>query len=175
MKAMNKVASHINDMQKIHEEFGAVFDQLITEQSGDKKEVSGPQDLSGLVELYGHRRWIRCGNVTAVHLSQVADLSMGDLLLHATVAWLNPPSSLGKWKKEPQLATFGTFPRPGHALVGSNRPQNQCFSFSIPDRVPFFPFCVAVFKTAVVFVCKDGSKQKKKLVSSSSVCQEPSS
>uniref|UniRef100_A0A8C5BHA0 TIAM Rac1 associated GEF 1 n=1 Tax=Gadus morhua TaxID=8049 RepID=A0A8C5BHA0_GADMO len=97
MKAMNKVASHINDMQKIHEEFGAVFDQLITEQSGDKKEV--------------------------------ADLSMGDLLLHATVAWLNPPSSLGKWKKEPQLATF-------------------------------------VFKTAVVFVCKDGSKQKKKLGSS---------
>lgn len=39
MKAMNKVASHINEMQKIHEEFGAVFDQLIVEQSGDKKEV----------------------------------------------------------------------------------------------------------------------------------------
>lgn len=39
MKAMNKVASHINEMQKIHEEFGAVFDQLITEQSGEKKEV----------------------------------------------------------------------------------------------------------------------------------------
>ncbi|KAM3874739.1 rho guanine nucleotide exchange factor TIAM1-like [Diretmus argenteus] len=94
MKAMNKVASHINEMQKIHEEFGAVFDQLITEQSGDKKEV--------------------------------ADLSMGDLLLHTSVAWINPPASLGKWKREPQLATF-------------------------------------VFKTAVVFVCKDGSKQKKKM------------
>lgn len=40
MKAMNKVASHINEMQKIHEEFGAVFDQLIVEQSGEKKEVS---------------------------------------------------------------------------------------------------------------------------------------
>ena len=39
MKAMNKVASHINEMQKIHEEFGAVFDLLITEQSGEKKEV----------------------------------------------------------------------------------------------------------------------------------------
>lgn len=36
---MNKVASHINEMQKIHEEFGAVFDQLILEQSGEKKEV----------------------------------------------------------------------------------------------------------------------------------------
>ncbi|XP_071352732.1 rho guanine nucleotide exchange factor TIAM1-like isoform X1 [Trachinotus anak] len=94
MKAMNKVASHINEMQKIHEEFGAVFDLLITEQTGEKKEV--------------------------------ADLSMGDLLLHTSVTWINPPASLGKWKKEPQMATF-------------------------------------VFKTAVVFVCKDGSKQKKKM------------
>ncbi|XP_053164422.1 rho guanine nucleotide exchange factor TIAM1 isoform X2 [Hemicordylus capensis] len=94
IKTMNKVASHINEMQKIHEEYGAVFDQLIAEQTGDKKEV--------------------------------ADLSMGDLLLHTTVIWLNPPASLGKWKKEPELAAF-------------------------------------VFKTAVVLVYKDGSKQKKKL------------
>ncbi|KAH0624876.1 hypothetical protein JD844_032747 [Phrynosoma platyrhinos] len=96
IKTMNKVASHINEMQKIHEEYGAVFDQLIAEQTGDKKEV--------------------------------ADLSMGDLLLHTTVIWLNPPASLGKWKKEPELAAF-------------------------------------VFKTAVVLVYKDGSKQKKKLAS----------
>ncbi|XP_013868185.1 T-lymphoma invasion and metastasis-inducing protein 1 [Austrofundulus limnaeus] len=94
IKAMNKVASHINEMQKIHEEYGAVFDQLIIEQSSEKKEV--------------------------------ADLSMGDLLLHNTVTWINPPASLGKWKKEPQMATF-------------------------------------VFKTAVVFVCKEESKQKKKM------------
>lgn len=40
IKAMNKVASHINEMQKIHEEYGAVFDQLISEQNTDKKEVS---------------------------------------------------------------------------------------------------------------------------------------
>uniref|UniRef100_A0A2K6E946 TIAM Rac1 associated GEF 1 n=1 Tax=Macaca nemestrina TaxID=9545 RepID=A0A2K6E946_MACNE len=85
IKTMNKVASHINEMQKIHEEFGAVFDQLIAEQTGEKKEV--------------------------------ADLSMGDLPLHTT------------WKKEPELAAF-------------------------------------VFKTAVVLVYKDGSKQKKKLVGS---------
>uniref|UniRef100_A0A3Q2ZKT1 TIAM Rac1 associated GEF 1 n=1 Tax=Hippocampus comes TaxID=109280 RepID=A0A3Q2ZKT1_HIPCM len=59
-------------------------------------------------------------------LRGVADLSMGDLLLHTSVSWINPPPSLGKWKKEPQMATF-------------------------------------VFKTAVVFVCKDGSKHKKKM------------
>ncbi|XP_069492453.1 rho guanine nucleotide exchange factor TIAM1 isoform X2 [Ambystoma mexicanum] len=94
IKTMNKVASHINEMQKIHEEYGAVFDQLIAEQTGEVKEV--------------------------------ADLSMGDLLLNTSVIWLNPPASLGKWKKEPELAAF-------------------------------------VFKTAVVLVYKDGSKQKKKL------------
>ncbi|KAM4620970.1 rho guanine nucleotide exchange factor TIAM1-like [Polymixia lowei] len=94
MKAMNKVASHINEMQKLHEEYGAVFDQLINEQTADKKEV--------------------------------ADLSMGDLLLHATVVWINPPSSLVKGKKDPELAAF-------------------------------------VFKTAVVFVYKDCSKQRKKI------------
>uniref|UniRef100_A0A9J7ZBN3 TIAM Rac1 associated GEF 1 n=1 Tax=Cyprinus carpio carpio TaxID=630221 RepID=A0A9J7ZBN3_CYPCA len=94
MKAMNKVASHINEMQKIHEEYGAVFDQLISEQSSDKKEV--------------------------------ADLSMGDLLLHETVIWINPPSSLMKGKRDPELAAF-------------------------------------VFRTAVVFVYKDCSKNKKKI------------
>ncbi|XP_061103975.1 rho guanine nucleotide exchange factor TIAM1-like isoform X1 [Conger conger] len=74
MTAMNKVASHINEMQKIHEEYGAVFDQLIAEQTADKKEV--------------------------------ADLSMGDLLLHTSVSWINPPSSLAKGKKDPELAAF---------------------------------------------------------------------
>lgn len=51
---MNKVASHINEMQKIHEEFGAVFDQLILEQSGEKKEVGThcfPSDVR-------RRRWL---------------------------------------------------------------------------------------------------------------------
>ncbi|MEQ2282935.1 hypothetical protein AMECASPLE_005954, partial [Ameca splendens] len=74
MKAMNKVASHINEMQKLHEEYGAVFDQLINEQTADNKEV--------------------------------LDLSMGDLLLHSTVVWMNAPASFGKSKKDPELAAF---------------------------------------------------------------------
>lgn len=32
---------------------------------------------------------------------------MGDLLLHCTVVWINPPASLVKSKKEPHLAAFG--------------------------------------------------------------------
>lgn len=39
LKAMEKVASHINEMQKIYEDYGAVFDQLVAEQSGPEKEV----------------------------------------------------------------------------------------------------------------------------------------
>ncbi|KAK7925930.1 hypothetical protein WMY93_008240 [Mugilogobius chulae] len=74
MKAMNKVASHINEMQKLHEEYGAVFDQLISEQTANKKEVP--------------------------------DLSMGDLLFHSTVTWVNAPSALAKGKKDPELAAF---------------------------------------------------------------------
>lgn len=41
LKAMEKVASHINEMQKIYEDYGTVFDQLVAEQSGTEKEVGG--------------------------------------------------------------------------------------------------------------------------------------
>ncbi|XP_052390583.1 rho guanine nucleotide exchange factor TIAM2 [Carassius gibelio] len=40
LKAMEKVASHINEMQKIYEDYGTVFDLLVAEQSGPKKEVT---------------------------------------------------------------------------------------------------------------------------------------
>ncbi|XP_030626742.1 T-lymphoma invasion and metastasis-inducing protein 2 [Chanos chanos] len=40
LRAMEKVASHINEMQKIYEDYGTVFDQLVAEQSGTKKEVT---------------------------------------------------------------------------------------------------------------------------------------
>ncbi|KAL0969264.1 hypothetical protein UPYG_G00224700 [Umbra pygmaea] len=40
LKAMEKVASHINEMQKIYEDYGSVFDQLVSEQSGHANEVT---------------------------------------------------------------------------------------------------------------------------------------
>ncbi|XP_063773781.1 rho guanine nucleotide exchange factor TIAM2 isoform X1 [Pseudophryne corroboree] len=40
LKAMEKVASHINEMQKIYEDYGTVFDQLVAEQSGTEREVT---------------------------------------------------------------------------------------------------------------------------------------
>ncbi|KAF7254430.1 T-lymphoma invasion and metastasis-inducing protein 2 [Varanus komodoensis] len=74
LKAMEKVASHINEMQKIYEDYGAVFDQLVADQSGTKKEVT--------------------------------ELSMGELLLHSTVTWLNPFPSLSKTRKDLELTVF---------------------------------------------------------------------
>ncbi|XP_060061270.1 rho guanine nucleotide exchange factor TIAM2 isoform X2 [Erinaceus europaeus] len=74
LKAMEKVASHINEMQKIYEDYGTVFDQLVAEQSGTEKEVT--------------------------------ELSMGELLTHSTVSWLNPLLSLGKTRKDLELTVF---------------------------------------------------------------------
>ncbi|XP_066531573.1 rho guanine nucleotide exchange factor TIAM2 [Hoplias malabaricus] len=94
LKAMEKVASHINEMQKIYEDYGAVFDQLVAEQSGPEKEVT--------------------------------EISMGEFLMHSSVIWLNPFPSLGRMKKEPELTVF-------------------------------------VFKKAVILVCRESNKQKKKM------------
>ncbi|XP_054825814.1 rho guanine nucleotide exchange factor TIAM2 isoform X1 [Eublepharis macularius] len=74
LKAMEKVASHINEMQKIYEDYGAVFDQLVADQSGIEKEVT--------------------------------ELSMGELLMHSAVSWLNPFPSLGKTRKDLELTVF---------------------------------------------------------------------
>ncbi|MEQ2159663.1 hypothetical protein GOODEAATRI_025342, partial [Goodea atripinnis] len=40
LRAMEKVASHINEMQKIYEDYGCVFDQLAAEQNGADKQVT---------------------------------------------------------------------------------------------------------------------------------------
>lgn len=94
---MEKVAEHINEMQRIHEEYGAIFDHLFRQHQKSCK--------------------------------QVIDLSPGDLLYYGGVEWLNISDFLGKIKKGLEL----------HAM---------CF----------------VFKSAVVFLCKERLRQKKKLM-----------
>ncbi|XP_064098884.1 protein still life, isoform SIF type 1-like isoform X5 [Macrobrachium nipponense] len=100
LKVMEKVAEHINEMQRIHEEYGAIFDHLFRQHQKSCK--------------------------------QPIDLSPGDLLYYGGVEWLNISDFLGKIKKGLEL----------HAM---------CF----------------VFKTAVVFLCKERLRQKKKLMVSS--------
>uniref|UniRef100_A0A6P7FAN5 Protein still life, isoforms C/SIF type 2 isoform X3 n=2 Tax=Diabrotica virgifera virgifera TaxID=50390 RepID=A0A6P7FAN5_DIAVI len=97
LKGMEKVAEHINEMQRIHEEYGAIFDHLFRQHQKSCK--------------------------------QTIDLSPGDLLYYGGVEWLNISDFLGKIKKGLEL----------HAM---------CF----------------VFKTAVVFLCKERLRQKKKLM-----------
>lgn len=41
------------------------------------------------------------------NLIQVTELSMGELLMHSTVTWLNPFPSLGKARKDLELTVFG--------------------------------------------------------------------
>lgn len=94
---MEKVAEHINEMQRIHEEYGAIFDHLYRQHQKSCK--------------------------------QPIDLSPGELLYYGGVEWLNISDFLGKIKKGLEL----------HAM---------CF----------------VFKSAVVFLCKERLRQKKKLM-----------
>ncbi|CAM1297612.1 TIAM1 (predicted) [Pycnogonum litorale] len=97
LKGMEKVAEHINEMQRIHEEYGAIFDHLFRQHFKSAK--------------------------------QYVDLSPGELLYYGGVEWLNISDFLGKIKKGLEL-------------------HSMCF----------------VFKTAVVFLCKERIRQKKKLM-----------
>lgn len=97
LKGMEKVAEHINEMQRIHEEYGAIFDHLFRQ----------------------HQKACK----------QPVDLSPAELLYYGGVEWLNISDFLGKVKKGLEL----------HAM---------CF----------------VFKSAVVFLCKERLRQRKKLM-----------
>lgn len=88
---------HINEMQRIHEEYGAIFDHLQRQHLKSTK--------------------------TLIELSPV------ELLYYGGIDWVNITEFLGKIKKGLDL----------HAM---------CF----------------VFKQAVVFLCKERIRQKKKLV-----------
>lgn len=118
LKGMEKVAEHINEMQRIHEEYGAIFDHLFRQHQKSCKQVNN------IVPFY---IYILCDKI--YYFLQPIDLSPGDLLYYGGVEWLNISDFLGKIKKGLEL----------HAM---------CF----------------VFKSAVVFLCKERLRQKKKLM-----------
>lgn len=122
---MEKVAEHINEMQRIHEEYGAIFDHLFRQH---QKSCKQPIDLSPgmyfkdtITELFF--------NLNILLNTKLFLLFSGDLLYYGGVEWLNISDFLGKIKKGLEL----------HAM---------CF----------------VFKSAVVFLCKERLRQKKKLM-----------
>ena len=86
---MEKVAEHINEMQRIHEEYGAIFDHLFRQHQKSSKQVSwgrrgGREYFSEHLQIY---------------FFQPIDLSPGDLLYYGGVEWLNISDFLGKIKK----------------------------------------------------------------------------
>jgi len=122
---MEKVAEHINEMQRIHEEYGAIFDHLFRQH---QKSCKQPIDLSpgGLQQPQQPHSTVATSNANA---PPQCCAFPGDLLYYGGVEWLNISDFLGKIKKGLEL----------HAM---------CF----------------VFKSAVVFLCKERLRQKKKLM-----------
>ncbi|XP_041354996.1 protein still life, isoforms C/SIF type 2-like isoform X2 [Gigantopelta aegis] len=96
LRGMEAVAEHINEMQKIYEEYGSVFDDL----SKTFKKV------------HPHK--------------QPVDLSVGELQMYGMVEWCNMLEYLGKVKKTVDF-------------------ENTVF----------------VFRTGVVFLCRERSKRRK--------------
>lgn len=124
---MEKVAEHINEMQRIHEEYGAIFDHLFRQHQKSCKQVNHNPTIRSTIDFQLVR-------------FQPIDLSPGELLYYGGVEWLNISDFLGKIKKGLEV----------HAM---------CF----------------VFKSAVVFLCKERLRQKKKLIVSIDVRRkEPS-
>ncbi|KAK2503620.1 hypothetical protein MC885_007324, partial [Smutsia gigantea] len=83
LKAMEKVASHINEMQKIYEDYGTVFDQLVAEQSGTEKEPSNSRPAHSSADLDPFKfRWlipisalqVRLGNTAGTENNSIWEL-----------------------------------------------------------------------------------------------------
>ncbi|XP_033124075.1 protein still life, isoform SIF type 1-like isoform X2 [Anneissia japonica] len=58
LKGMERVAEHINEMMRVHEEFGEVFDSLVSEQYHVLKEV--PDLAMDDLLMYSNARWLNC-------------------------------------------------------------------------------------------------------------------
>lgn len=56
LKGMEKVAEHINEMQRIHEEYGAIFDHLFRQH---QKSCKQPIDLSPGKNLFLLYKYLR--------------------------------------------------------------------------------------------------------------------
>lgn len=103
---MEKVAEHINEMQRIHEEYGAIFDHLFRQHQKACKQVNA--HLITLYMLYFVFHLLLNSSSFFIHfiqniikkrMFQPIDLSPGDLLYYGGVEWLNISDFLGKIKK----------------------------------------------------------------------------
>ncbi|KAM9354287.1 rho guanine nucleotide exchange factor TIAM2 isoform 2-T4 [Pholidichthys leucotaenia] len=110
LKAMEKVASHINEMQKIYEDYGSVFDQLVAEQASHDQELDfiQPPEPKKQQHPFSAMRTKKSQEMSVQRrlLIQVTEISMGEFLMHSSVVWINPHPSLGRLRKDPQITVF---------------------------------------------------------------------
>lgn len=124
MRQMEQVAGHINDMQRIHEEYGFIFDHLQRQYCQLQTSSESHQSQNITTNVGGANPISSNGGS---HQSLV-DLNVGELLYYGDVEWLNMNEFSGKVKKSQEL----------HPII-------------------------FVFSSAVVFLCKERIRQKKKL------------
>lgn len=92
---MATVAEHVNEMQRVHEEFGAAFDELSRLYRQHRSQLLG-LSLAAAAGAKGSPRGPRPGPHTPppgasqqVSVSPAIELSVGDMLMYGAVDWLN--------------------------------------------------------------------------------------
>ncbi|XP_064629838.1 protein still life, isoforms C/SIF type 2-like isoform X4 [Lineus longissimus] len=106
LKGMETVAEHINEMQKIYEEYGAVFFELM--------------------KLY------REAHPTRIPI----DLNIGELQMYGIVEWLNASADLGKIKKGQELITSCFVFKSGVVLMCKERIKQKKKRPQNPNKAP---------------------------------------
>ena len=105
---MEKVAEHINEMQRIHEEYGAIFDHLFRQHQKASKQVKILKMRILFLFSFEFHLLLNSSSAFFIHfiqniikkrIFQPIDLSPGDLLYYGGVEWLNISDFLGKIKK----------------------------------------------------------------------------
>ncbi|CAH1798643.1 unnamed protein product [Owenia fusiformis] len=93
LKGMEAVAEHINEMQKIYEEYGGVFDEL----------------MKGYKETH------------SLSHSKIIDLNVGELQMYGNVEWMNAHENIGKIKKGMEVVSTCFVFRTGVVLLCRER------------------------------------------------------
>ena len=87
-ECMATVAEHVNEMQRVHEEFGAAFDELARLYRQHRAQLLGLKlnlSLSHSLNLSRSAADVPC----APEVTPAIELSVGEMLMYGAVEWLN--------------------------------------------------------------------------------------
>lgn len=168
LKGMEKVAEHINEMQRIHEEYGAIFDHLFRQH---QKSCKQPIDMSpgeqpgddSTCDIWQKYRNLSIHNPYThsnfnLHFYLFLSLS---LVLPIHTIWILKISQF-----KDSIACLGDLLYYG----GVEWLNISDFLGKIKKGLELHAMCF-VFKSAVVFLCKERLRQKKKIMVSQQNCR----